>query len=475
MLTKLTQRFIFKRLWKTLPSFLLGLLSLGLVLLMHRLPVVAQSSVTQATITEILEGNQVYIQNRQARVNDVARLQEQIRTGQARAQVRFNNNAIARLSRNSTLLVGQCGAQVQKGSVLLNGQVSACTSTITAAVRGTTYILRVDEEGEEEIQVLEGELEVTSLDDQKPQSVRGGEQLRFSRRRPRREVRQLARQEFENVLNSPLVRGYGEDLPSIGKIERVFKRRFPNAPFPLLRQARLLSPHRGHFSLAILQDRPSLSQVIARVTLKSKRANGFLSERFVGDYLYQPNQTANFARGLNPSDRVVVRLFDPLATPENQLIGYSEFELLDDFAAVNIVLPDQPSAYGTVRTVVGLDSDQNGRIDPNVTVYDYFSQLTYPASRELRDAQVIFLTNNRDLNLSLFDPRELPIPSRNTTYFQSFTEGSFTLVNTSLPLFYPELEPTISALPSQLNQPIRISPDGSSTYYVPSQILNYRR
>ncbi|QKD84310.1 hypothetical protein HPC62_20935 [Thermoleptolyngbya sichuanensis A183] len=120
----------------------------------------AQTSVTRGTITEVLDGNQVFIQNRQARVNDVANRGQQVRTGRARAQVNFNTGAVARLSNNSVLTVGQC-AQLQRGVLLVNGAVNGCTSSVTAGVRGTTYILEVDDDGREEIKVLEGEVVVT--------------------------------------------------------------------------------------------------------------------------------------------------------------------------------------------------------------------------------------------------------------------------------------------------------------------------
>lgn len=123
----------------------------------------AQTSVTRGTITEVLDGNQVFIQNRQARVNDVANRGQQVRTGRARAQVNFNTGAVARLSNNSVLTVGQC-AQLQRGVLLVNGAVNGCTSSVTAGVRGTTYILEVDDDGREEIKVLEGEVVVTKND-----------------------------------------------------------------------------------------------------------------------------------------------------------------------------------------------------------------------------------------------------------------------------------------------------------------------
>ncbi len=94
------------------------------------------------------------------------------------------------------------------------------------------------------------------------------------------------------------------------------------------------NPHRGHFSLAVLQSPDRLSQVIARVSLKSKRSNGFLQERFVGDYRFTVNQRATFIRSLNPGDRLVVRLFDL----QNRPLGYTEVQLLKDFSTISLVL-----------------------------------------------------------------------------------------------------------------------------------------
>lgn len=146
----------------------------------------AQTSITRGTIAEVLDGNQVFIQNRQARVNDVANRGQQVRTGRARAQVNFNTGAVARLSNNSVLTVGQC-AQLQRGVLLVNGAINGCTSSVTAGVRGTTYILEVDDDGREEIKVLEGEVVVSKNEadwvrPSQPEPARLMETLRFRAR-----------------------------------------------------------------------------------------------------------------------------------------------------------------------------------------------------------------------------------------------------------------------------------------------------
>ena len=120
-------------------------------------PVSAQS--TQATVQEILDGNQVFIQNKQASLNDVAKQKQQVRTGNSRTALLFNTGAVARLSANSVLNIGQC-ARLKKGTILINGAVNACSSSITTGVRGTTYLLEVDESGNQQVTVLEGEVVV---------------------------------------------------------------------------------------------------------------------------------------------------------------------------------------------------------------------------------------------------------------------------------------------------------------------------
>ncbi|OKH51151.1 hypothetical protein NIES30_03565 [Phormidium tenue NIES-30] len=117
-----------------------------------------QSSAT-ATVTEILDSNQVYIQNRAAQVNSVAQQRQQVRTRDARASLRFNTGAVARLAHNSSLVVGQC-AQLNRGTLLVNGNLNGCSTTVVAGVRGTIYTIEVTDTGETIVQVFEGEVVV---------------------------------------------------------------------------------------------------------------------------------------------------------------------------------------------------------------------------------------------------------------------------------------------------------------------------
>jgi hypothetical protein len=149
-----------------------------LILLVQRSPVAAQSSpINRATITEVLDSPQVFIQSKQAKVKDSANKGQRVRTAEARAQLQFNTGAVGRLAHNSVLTVGQC-ARLRQGTLLVNGAMNGCTSSVIAGVRGTTYLLEVDEAGESRIKVLEGKVTVTrsaplTIDDEEPTDASG--------------------------------------------------------------------------------------------------------------------------------------------------------------------------------------------------------------------------------------------------------------------------------------------------------------
>ena len=153
---KSSQKLVRQHRQKQLAFFFAGLCIFALAA-PQLAPASAQS--TQATVQEILDGNQVFIQNKRASLNDVAKQQQQVRTGNSRTALLFNTGAVARLSANSVLSIGQC-ARLKRGTILINGAVNACSSSITTGVRGTTYLLEVDESGNQQVKVLEGEVVV---------------------------------------------------------------------------------------------------------------------------------------------------------------------------------------------------------------------------------------------------------------------------------------------------------------------------
>jgi hypothetical protein len=203
-------------------------------------PITAQPKpITQAQIAEIVAGDQVYIQRQQAQEKDIAKQKEWVTTGKARAELEFNNKAIARLGNDSALMVGGCGAELTKGRVLINGAVSGCTSTISAGVRGTTYLLSIDEEGDEQIRVLEGEVEVISRP--RPgepdtgvirELVSSGRIFSISPRTRKFALRNLSEDEYRAIVEGNLFKGYRRELASLAKIRQTYRNRFPDAELP---------------------------------------------------------------------------------------------------------------------------------------------------------------------------------------------------------------------------------------------------
>ncbi|MEJ6484294.1 S-layer homology domain-containing protein [Nostoc punctiforme UO1] len=216
------------------------------------------------------------------------------------------------------------------------------------------------------------------------------------------------------------------------------------------------------FSLAIWEPSGNLSELIARISVKSKGGKGYLKERFLGDYKYKIKQKAKFAKGLKASDRIVVRLYDV----QNRFIGYSEFECLSANTTVNLVLSAKPTEYQVVRTVYGVDADQNGTIDAGTTTYDYFTQVS--------DQRVSFLSSSQTFQGSQFQVEGLSTIPGTSVYPVSFTQGEYALVRQSfVSVFSSDLAEALQATPGSLVQVIEVS--DNSSYDVSQMLMNYRQ
>jgi hypothetical protein len=222
----------------------------------------------------------------------------------------------------------------------------------------------------------------------------------------------------------------------------------------------------GNFSLAILQSQVTYPEVIARLSVKSRTRRGYREERLLGDFRYRMNQRAQFMRGLRRGDRVVVRLY----TPQNQFIGYSEFELLSDFTAVSLVLPSQRSDVRIVRTVYGIDGDRNGSIDQGATVYDYFTRIS---SSRYEESRVTFLPSTQGIDTRLFAVRGLPNPPVTCTYTSSFQTGNFSLVSRTISVFRSALAPALISFPGSSFRVVDVST--TTVYEVTQLIREYER
>ncbi len=216
------------------------------------------------------------------------------------------------------------------------------------------------------------------------------------------------------------------------------------------------------FSLAIWQPSGNFTDVIARVSLKAKRPKGYLQERFLGDYKYKIKHKAKFVKGLKAGDRVVVRLYDL----QKRFIGYSEFELLSANTAVNLILSANPAQYQVIRTVYGVDANEDGMIDTSTTSYDYFTQVS--------DQRVTFLSGSQTINASQFQAENLSTIATNSVYPTSFTTGEFALVRQTISTFSYNLAEALKAEPGRLVQLMEVSNDSSSSYNVGQMMMNYR-
>lgn len=74
----------------------------------------------------------------------------------------------------------------------------------------------------------------------------------------------------------------------------------------------------------------------------------------------------------------------------------------------------KPNEYQVVRTVYGLDADQDGIIDTNATTYDYFTQI--------RNQGVIFLSSSQTFQGSQFQVEGLSTIAKTSVYPLSFTQ-----------------------------------------------------
>lgn len=272
--------------------FGLGLLGVGVVL--APAPAIAQE-VNRATLTQILDGSDVFIQNRKAKVNDSASKGQRVRTGAARAELKFNTGAIGRMGHNSILTVGQC-ARLTRGRILINGAMNGCSGSAVAGVRGTTYLMEVDDAGQTRVTVLEGRVLVAPAtsgepgeSDEAALSVEKEKGLKWPLRRsvprsrpvtnsptaPARQrcvgcasaptssagkgssgmdgavqlsrgeavvvttagkvgtVAKLSEREYRRILTGSLFDGYTVQIPGIDKVRGAYQQLFPGLPFPL--------------------------------------------------------------------------------------------------------------------------------------------------------------------------------------------------------------------------------------------------
>ena len=214
-----------------------GLLRGGLVLTLLLAPA-AQAAET-AVVQEILDGKEFYIDQKQARVKEKAQAPQQISTQNSRGQIRFEAGAVGRLNRFSLMRLGQGCFLVDRGQILVSGPQNGCTRSARLSVRGTNYLLEVKDNGDSELSVLEGSVEVEPLRDGQPTgaapaTVNAGQRLRLSPEGVVLTLLALSSGDYSSILNGPLFEGFRLPLPAAQALDSYLRAHVPGVMVPSL-------------------------------------------------------------------------------------------------------------------------------------------------------------------------------------------------------------------------------------------------
>jgi hypothetical protein len=207
---------------------------LGLALTIQPTPLLAAQA---ATVREILDGKELFIDTRQAKVNDKAVTPQQVSTQNSRGQLAFPSGAAGRLNRFSLLRLGQDCFLLSKGQVLVSGKQAGCTRSSRLSVRGTNYLLSVDESGGSELSVLEGSVELETLRDGEPvpggpTTVNAGEKVQLSPAGVVLALLKLSSGDYSTILGGPLFQGFTVPLPAFGSLESYLRSNLPSVTIP---------------------------------------------------------------------------------------------------------------------------------------------------------------------------------------------------------------------------------------------------
>ncbi len=185
-----------------------------------------------AVVQEILDGPELFIERRQAHVQDRAFTPELVRTQKSRGQLGFGGGAAGRLNRFTQLRLGSTCFLLSSGQILVSGPQSGCTRSSRLSTRGTNYLITLLESGEQEVAVLEGALELQRLVDGRPLDaapilVAGGNRVGLSSQGDVLWQRPLTAADYAAILRGPLFQGFTAPLPGMAALEAFVQRRFP--------------------------------------------------------------------------------------------------------------------------------------------------------------------------------------------------------------------------------------------------------
>lgn len=215
----------------------LGAAALALLSGGWQLAPAARAEGMQATVQDILDGSEAYIDTRQAKVQDRASEPQELSTGASRAQVRFSSGAAGRLNRRSRMRLGSSCFLLQAGQVLVSGRQNACTRSVRLSVRGTNYILETFDNGDAAVTSLQGTVEVEQLRDgeasgKPPVLVNSGRRLRLLLSLDMTTEIELTPSDYKAILEGPLFRGFTQRLPDQGALEDYLNSNVPGVTLP---------------------------------------------------------------------------------------------------------------------------------------------------------------------------------------------------------------------------------------------------
>lgn len=191
----------------------------------------------EATVQEILDGRELYIDQKQAAVKARALAPQTVSTKNSRGQLGFSGGAAGRINRFSLLRLGTSCFLMEKGQILVSGQQNGCTRSARLSVRGTNYVIDVQDDGTAELSVLEGAVEVEPLQDgeptgKPPTTVEAGQKVRLSAEGVILTLLQLSAGDYSSILGGPLFTGFRTPLPGLAALESYIRSALPGVAIP---------------------------------------------------------------------------------------------------------------------------------------------------------------------------------------------------------------------------------------------------
>ena len=194
-------------------------------------PVFADSQ--KATIQEILDGDELFIDDQKAKIEEKAQPPQVISTGLSRGQIAFSGGAVGRINRQSLVKLGSSCFLLNKGQILISGRQDGCTASSRLSVRGTNYVLKISDDGSADLAVLEGSVEVTDNSGEKEAvTVEAGQRLQLSPAGVVIGLLQLAAGDYQRILDGPLFIGYTAPLPGLADLRRYLNLNVPGLRIP---------------------------------------------------------------------------------------------------------------------------------------------------------------------------------------------------------------------------------------------------